>query len=96
MITGALLIDTFDFDCMRILGSFPDHAIGEMLIADYILFFLNQRRNFKYCKFLKLDEPSDCITTVLTKGAVNLGHMITLKSSTGGNAHFHQFHVQFG
>lgn len=55
-----------------------------MLIADYVLFVMNQQRNYQYIKFLQLDEPDDCITTVLTKGAMNLNQMSVLKSASGG------------
>lgn len=73
-------------------GSFPDHSFGEMLIADFILFTLNQQKAFKYVEVLKLEEPCDCITTVLTKGAINLNKMLQTRSTTGGKLIFITIH----
>ncbi|ODM92482.1 Mitochondrial GTPase 1 [Orchesella cincta] len=60
---------------LAVCGSFPDHDVGLMLIADYILFTLNRQKNYKYTSLLGLEEPCDCITMALTKGAIHLNKM---------------------
>ncbi|CAL8109827.1 unnamed protein product [Orchesella dallaii] len=65
---------------LAVCGGFPDHDVGLMLIADYILFTLNKQKKFRYTSFLGLEEPCDCITTALTKGAIHTNRMLNLKS----------------
>lgn len=43
-----------------------DSVLGEDEIADYLLFILNQNKNFSYVSELKLDEPTDDIVDVLS------------------------------
>jgi hypothetical protein len=69
------------FLIIRFIGNLPDHDVGTMLIADYILFTLNRRGNYRYVKFFGLEGPSDCITTVLTKGAMHLSLLNQVKAT---------------
>uniref|UniRef100_A0A8D8PNA3 Mitochondrial GTPase 1 n=2 Tax=Cacopsylla melanoneura TaxID=428564 RepID=A0A8D8PNA3_9HEMI len=51
-------------------NTLQDHLVGEVHIADYILYYLNQNQNYRYVDFFNLDEPKDDIHTVLTLAAV--------------------------
>lgn len=57
-----------------------------MLIADYILYVLNSRKNTRYVTWMGLDGPCDCITTTLTKACIHLNIMYTVKdfNASGG------------
>lgn len=55
------------------LGSVKDSVVGEEEIADYLLFTLNQRRNFSYVTELGLDSPTDNILDVLNHVASRSG-----------------------
>jgi len=49
---------------------FPEDRVGHVPIADYILYFLNDRRNFTYVDHFELEEPMDEIRDLLFKIAV--------------------------
>ncbi|KAL1453555.1 hypothetical protein WDU94_009887 [Cyamophila willieti] len=51
-------------------ATLQDHLVGEVNIADYILYYLNLNQNYRYVDFFNLDEPTDDIHTLLTKAAV--------------------------
>jgi len=48
------------------LGAVPDHVSGEIYIADYVLFCLNERRMFQYIDELGLNGPTNDIRFLLT------------------------------
>jgi len=48
----------------------PEKIVGQVDIADYILFFLNSRRNFTYVDYFDLGEPMDDIKDLLYKVAI--------------------------
>ncbi|XP_013065975.2 mitochondrial ribosome-associated GTPase 1-like [Biomphalaria glabrata] len=48
----------------------PDHLVGEINIADFILFWLNKHQDFQYVKYFELSEATDNIVQVLTKIAI--------------------------
>ncbi|GFO25855.1 mitochondrial GTPase 1 [Plakobranchus ocellatus] len=54
----------------------PDHIVGEVNIADYLLFWFNSRKNFSYVEYFGLKDPSDNILDVLFKIAID-NRMIT-------------------
>jgi len=66
---------------LAVCGNLPDSKVGELVIADYILFVLNKMEIFSYTDFMGLKEPSDCITTVLTSGAAHHNYVQSLLSS---------------
>lgn len=43
-----------------------DHLVGERIIADYILYWLNKHEHFEYVKYFKMENPSDNILEVLS------------------------------
>lgn len=58
-----------------------------MLIADYILYTLNRKKAWdRYVRWMGLEGPCDCITTVLMKGCIHLNLMNVLKdiAESGG------------
>ncbi|XP_047146699.1 mitochondrial ribosome-associated GTPase 1 isoform X1 [Hydra vulgaris] len=44
---------------LALTGTFPDHVIGEEVIADFMLYFLNKEKNLKYLDFCGLESPCD-------------------------------------
>lgn len=68
---------------LALCSCFQDHQVGEDMIADYLLFWLNKHRNFNYLDTLGLDDPTDDITLALLSGANKLGKTVTLKSFDG-------------
>lgn len=56
-----------------------DHLVGPMLIADYILFWLNKNGNFEYVYHMGMNEPSDDIAEVLLAGSKKLNKYIKMK-----------------
>lgn len=68
---------------MALCNILQDHLVGEDVIADYLLFWMNQRKKFSYVEYMGLDEPTDEISEVLTKGAVYLNKYKKIKTSEG-------------
>jgi len=53
---------------LALVGCLPDHIVGEDLIADYLLYWLNSHRRYDYVEKLKLSSgPSDNISAVLAE-----------------------------
>jgi mitochondrial GTPase 1 len=50
---------------LALCSCFKDDIVGEELIADYLLYFLNKTGNFGYCQFIGLEEPTDDISLAL-------------------------------
>ncbi|XP_076307969.1 mitochondrial GTPase 1-like isoform X2 [Tachypleus tridentatus] len=68
---------------LALCATVRDHLIGEDLIADYLLYWLNKHQNFSYVQYLGIEEPSDDIRLVLLKTALNLGKTVKVLSSEG-------------
>lgn len=56
-------------------ATIQDHLVGEKIIADYILYYLNKHEHFDYLEYFKMDKPSDNILEVLT-------HICTISKKT--------------
>lgn len=55
---------------LALVGCLPDHIVGEDLIADYLLYWLNKHERYEYVKLLGLHSgPSDNISAVLAEYA---------------------------
>lgn len=65
---------------LALCSCFQDHLVGEDVIADYLLFWLNRNKNYIYLEAMGLDNPTDDITHVLMSGASKLGKTVQLKS----------------
>jgi len=50
---------------LALTGTFPDHLIGEEIIADYLLYKLNETLNYSYVEYCGLNEPSDVFDNVI-------------------------------
>ncbi|CAD7083793.1 unnamed protein product [Hermetia illucens] len=71
---------------LALCGCLPDHLVGEELIADYLLYWLNRWENFKYVELMGLQEPTDNIMEVLVSGAKLLGRTQKRKHFDGSVA----------
>ncbi|XP_028404513.1 mitochondrial ribosome-associated GTPase 1-like isoform X1 [Dendronephthya gigantea] len=59
-------IDTFETGMkLALIGCFPDHMIGQHVIADYLLFTLNKYNQFSYVDLYDLPDPCDDVDIVL-------------------------------
>ncbi|SPP83005.1 mitochondrial GTPase 1 [Drosophila guanche] len=69
---------------LALVGCLPDHIVGEDLIADYLLYWLNKHRRFEYVEKLSLSSgPSDSISTVLAEYAHTEGLFHRVKQYDG-------------
>jgi len=66
---------------LAVCGNLPDAQVGEINIADFMLFVLNKLKLFTYLDFVGMKEPSDCITTVLVAGAVRHNYINQMLST---------------
>jgi ribosome biogenesis GTPase A len=58
---------------LALVGTLPDHFIGERLIVDYLLYKLNQCELYSYVDFYRLPEPCDDIHVVLDSIGKRIG-----------------------
>ncbi|KAJ8936607.1 hypothetical protein NQ314_012222 [Rhamnusium bicolor] len=58
-------------------ATIQDHLVGEKIIADYLLFWLNRLQHLEYVNYFKLEKPVDNILEVLTH--ISKLHRKTLK-----------------
>lgn len=65
---------------LALCACFQDHLVGEDLIADFLLYWLNKNSNFNYVDELGLDKPTDDITLALLACANKLGKTRTVKN----------------
>ncbi|CAD6994430.1 mitochondrial GTPase 1 [Ceratitis capitata] len=68
---------------LALVGCLPDHLVGEELIADYMLYWMNKNRRFEYVKTVGLQNPTDSIAEVLVSHAKALGLERKIKNLHG-------------
>ncbi|XP_042674843.1 mitochondrial ribosome-associated GTPase 1 isoform X3 [Centrocercus urophasianus] len=68
---------------LALCGAIRDHLVGEDIMADYLLYVLNQQQQFGYMERYGLPEASDNIRHVLKYVAVTLGKTQKVKVLTG-------------
>uniref|UniRef100_G1MSM7 Uncharacterized protein n=1 Tax=Meleagris gallopavo TaxID=9103 RepID=G1MSM7_MELGA len=68
---------------LALCGAIRDHLVGEDIMADYLLYVLNQQQQFGYVERYGLPEASDNIRHVLKYVAVTLGKTQKVKVLTG-------------
>ncbi|XP_072387042.1 mitochondrial GTPase 1 [Diabrotica undecimpunctata] len=51
---------------LALCATVEDHFVGERILADYLLFWLNKHSHFDYVSYFNLTEPNDNILEVLT------------------------------
>lgn len=62
---------------LGLCNTIQDHLVGEKILTDYLLFWLNKQGYFKYVKYFNLEKSSDNILEVLTQ--ISLNHEKFLK-----------------
>lgn len=60
-----------------------DHLVGEIQIADYILYWLNKNGFFEYVELMNLKEPTDDIQEVLISASKILNKYVKYKHPDG-------------
>ncbi|XP_046402854.1 mitochondrial GTPase 1 [Ischnura elegans] len=68
---------------LALCACLQDHLVGEEVIADYLLYTLNNQQNFRYVDLMGLDGPCDDISMVLVKGAIKMNKFQTVKQFDG-------------
>lgn len=64
-------------------GTIKDNLVGSLIIADYILFWFNQRGDCRYFDFFGITEPSDNISLLLAKVAIERNMFSCIRNTTG-------------
>ncbi|CAH1162853.1 unnamed protein product [Phaedon cochleariae] len=62
---------------LAVCATIADHLVGEKIIADYLLYWLNKHEHFNYVNFFKMEKPLDNILEVLSH--ISKIHNRTLK-----------------
>uniref|UniRef100_A0A1A9W1A2 Mitochondrial GTPase 1 n=1 Tax=Glossina brevipalpis TaxID=37001 RepID=A0A1A9W1A2_9MUSC len=65
------------------VGCLPDHLVGEDLIADYLLYWLNKNSRFEYVNLVGLEKPTDNISELLITYAEKLSVRRKLRQNDG-------------
>lgn len=68
---------------LALAGCLQDHLVGEYLIADYLLYWLNKNEYFQYVEEIGLEQPTDSIGEVLLTYANKLQVRRKVKQSDG-------------
>ncbi|XP_018419607.1 PREDICTED: mitochondrial ribosome-associated GTPase 1 [Nanorana parkeri] len=68
---------------LALCGTILDHLVGEDIIADYLLYTLNNYPQHRYVQHYELERPCSDIETVLKKIAQRLGKTQKVKAITG-------------
>lgn len=68
---------------LALVGCLQDHLVGEDLIADYLLYWLNRNERFEYVSLMGLDQPTDNISEALVACANKMGVQRKVKRSDG-------------
>lgn len=68
---------------LALCATLQDHLVGEEIIADYLLYWLNKNNNFDYVSYLNCDEPTDDIRIALAKAAIHRQASIKYKNFDG-------------
>lgn len=68
---------------LALCGTILDHLVGEDIIADYLLYTLNNYPQHRYVQHYELEGPCSDIATLLKKIAQRLGKTQKVKAITG-------------
>lgn len=66
-------------------NTIQDHLVGERIIADYILYWMNKHEQFGYVKYYKLENPIDNILEVLTHISRVQGKTLKVRDVSNNN-----------
>ncbi|XP_018573424.1 mitochondrial GTPase 1 [Anoplophora glabripennis] len=64
---------------LTLCATIQDHLVGEKIVADYLLYWLNRQQHFEYVNYLKLDNPTDNILQLLTHISKQNGKTLKMK-----------------
>ncbi|XP_069186771.1 mitochondrial ribosome-associated GTPase 1 [Procambarus clarkii] len=68
---------------LALAATIKDHLVGEDIMADYLLYWLNSCGNFSYVQYLGLDEPVDNIQQLLLTAAAKNNWVRKTRDHTG-------------
>ncbi|KAM4704474.1 mitochondrial ribosome-associated GTPase 1 [Rhinophrynus dorsalis] len=68
---------------LALCGTILDHLVGEDIMADYLLYILNQQQQHRYVEQYGLEKPCTDIESLLKKIALKLGKTQKVKAITG-------------
>ncbi|KAM6446593.1 mitochondrial ribosome-associated GTPase 1 isoform 4-T4 [Liasis olivaceus] len=68
---------------LALCGAIHDHLVGVDVIADYLLYVLNQQQQFSYVERYGLSGPCDDVESVLKSIALHLGKVQKIQVLTG-------------
>lgn len=68
---------------LAVCSTLQDHLVGEEIIADYLLYWLNKNNNFDYVSYLNCDVPTDDIRIALAKAAIHRQSSIKYRDFSG-------------
>ncbi|KAG9469584.1 hypothetical protein GDO78_020139, partial [Eleutherodactylus coqui] len=68
---------------LALCGTILDHLVGEDIMADYLLYTLNQQRQHRYVEQYELEGPCSNLETLLKKIALKLGKTQRVNAITG-------------
>ncbi|XP_014669999.1 PREDICTED: mitochondrial GTPase 1-like isoform X2 [Priapulus caudatus] len=68
---------------LALCATLQDHLVGETIIADYLLYWMNRHRRFEYVEHFGLKEPTDNITELLVPIAIHSNKIQKIRTSEG-------------
>lgn len=68
---------------LALVSCLQDHLVGQTVIADFLLYWLNKNQHFGYVELMNLSKPTDSIEEVLISGAKMLNKTQKVKSYDG-------------
>ncbi|XP_041425067.1 mitochondrial ribosome-associated GTPase 1 isoform X2 [Xenopus laevis] len=68
---------------LALCGTILDHLVGEDILADYLLYILNEQMQHRYVEHYGLEKPCADIETLLKRIALKLGKTQKVKAITG-------------
>lgn len=72
---------------LALCATIQDSIVGENIIADYLLFWLNLHEEFKYVDVFQLEKPTDDIADVLSQIAMKQKKFLKIRDSLGDYLH---------
>lgn len=67
---------------LALCASLQDHLVGEMIIADFLLYWLNKNHHFTYVDHFGLEKPTDEIGEVLAHLSQTLNKTLKIKQGS--------------
>ncbi|XP_063933039.1 mitochondrial GTPase 1 [Zophobas morio] len=66
---------------LALCATIQDHLVGETIMADYLLFWLNKNGHFDYVDYFQLEQATDNILDVLRQISTKKNYMIKLRDA---------------